>query len=475
MPRTKIVCTIGPASRSPEMLARLIDAGMNVARLNFSHGTQDEHREVLVEIRRIAERRGRPVAILQDLAGLKIRIGEIASGTITLQAGSRFTLTKRRVAGSTKEVSVPYPRLTEDVRAGDTLLLSDGDLELEVIDVTAEDVHCRVITGGILASRKGINFPSRSTSAPIFTDQDHEDLSFGLSQGVDYVAVSFVRTAADILEVRRTVQGHGSTVPIIAKIETQEALTNIDEIIDHADGIMVARGDLGVAISLATIPRLQKMLIGKANREGKPVIIATQMLRSMQESPRPTRAEVTDVANAVLDGTDAIMLSEETAIGSFPSEAVTMMAAIAQDAESIFPFESWMDRFEVSGSPSESVARAACTIAADIAAAAILTCTLSGGTARRVAQYRPRTPILAPTQNAETYRRLALVWGVTPLRNQNQPTPDQMIDGALVAARAAACVEFGDTVVMTAGVQREVQGMTNWITVKSVEKGDRSP
>jgi len=468
MARTKIVCTIGPASRSPETLEQLIRAGMDVARLNFSHGTQTEHLEVITTLRRIAERLGKSIAILQDLAGLKIRIGEIASGAVMLEAGAPFTLTTRQVLGSRQEVSVDYPHLTEDVQRGDRLLLSDGDLELEVIGTTGEDVHCRVITGGTLASRKGINLPARSITTPTVTDKDRDDLAFGLRHGVDYVAQSFVRTAADVLEVRGMIQDHGSTVPLIAKIETQDALTSIDEIIDSVDGVMVARGDLGVAIPLATVPRLQKMLIAKANRAGKPVITATQMLRSMQDSPRPTRAEVTDVANAVLDGTDAIMLSEETAIGRFPLEAVRMMAAIAADAESVFPFEAWIHRFETGGPLPDAVARAACSMAADIDAAAIVTCTQSGGTARRVARYRPRAPILAPTPHAETYRRLALVWGITPLLNQSQPTTDELIAGAVGAALAAARVQRGDTVVITAGVPVGRAGMTNLIKVETL-------
>jgi pyruvate kinase len=433
---------------------------MDVARLNFSHGTQAEHLEVITSVRRIAERLGRSIAILQDLSGLKIRIGEMASGAATLQAGAPFTLTTRQVLGSEREVSVSYAHLTTDVEPGDTVLLSDGDLALEVIGVTEEDVHCRVITGGTLASRKGVNLPARRITAPAVTDKDRDDLAFGLRHGVDYVAQSFVRTAADVLTMRQMIRDHGSTVPLIAKIETQEAITNIDEIIDSVDGLMVARGDLGVAIPLATVPRLQKMLIVKANQAGKPVITATHMLRSMQDSPRPTRAEVTDVANAVLDGTDAIMLSEETAIGRFPLEAVTMMAAIAADAESIFPFEAWLHRFETGGSPSEAVARAACTLAADIDAAAIVACTQSGSSARRVARCRPRTPILAPTPHAETYRRLALVWGVTPLLNQG----DESLDAALAAAR----IQSGDTVVITAGVPAGRPGTTNVIKVQTL-------
>ena len=468
LPRTKVVCTIGPASRSPETLEQLIRAGMDVARLNFSHGTQAEHLEVITTVRRIAARLARPVAILQDLAGLKIRVGEIESGAVTLHAGAPFTLTTRQVLGSRQEVSVAYPRLTADVRVGDTLLLGDGDLALDVTGIAEEDVHCRVITGGTLASRKGVSLQTASITAPTFTDKDRDDLAFGLRYGVDYVALSFVRTAADVRAARHVLQDHGSTVALVAKIETHDALTNIDEIIDSVDGVMVARGDLGVAVPLATVPRLQKMLIGKANRAGKPVITATHMLRSMQDSPRPTRAEVADVANAVLDGTDAVMLSEETAIGRFPTEAVTTMVAIVQDAEAIFPFDAWMRRFETGGPLAEAVARAACILAADIDAAAIVTCTQSGGTARRVAQHRPRAPILAPTPHAEAYRRLALVWGVTPLLNPSQSATEDLIEGALGAALAAGRVQRGQTVVVTAGVPVGRPGTTNVIKVETL-------
>ena len=468
MPRTKIVCTIGPASRSPETLERLIRAGMDVARLNFSHGTQAEHLEVITTVRRIATDLGRSVAILQDLAGLKIRIGEIASGSVTLEAGAPFTLTTREVLGSRQEVSVPYPHLTKDVQPGDTLLLSDGDVELEVIGTTEEDVRCQVITGGTLASRKGVHFPARSITAAAFTDKDRDDLAFGLRYEVDYVALSFVRTAADVLDVQGMIQDHGSTVPVIAKIETQSALTNIDEIIDRVDGIMVARGDLGVAIPLATVPRLQKMLIGKANRAGKPVITATQMLRSMQDSPRPTRAEVTDVANAVLDGTDAVMLSEETAIGRFPFEAVTMMAAIAADTESSFPFDAWIHRFEASGPLPDAVARAACTMAAEIDAAAILTL-------HPVGRYRPAgRPVSAPRSDhrPNAARRDLSPAGARLGRHaaaDSEPADDGSADRrALGAALAAACVRRGDTVVITAGVPVGCPGTTNSIKVETL-------
>lgn len=403
----------------------------------------------MTAVRRIAMGLGRAVAILQDLAGLKVRVGEIAGGAVTLETGASFTLTTRQVPGTREEITVPYAHLTRDIQPSDTLLLSDGELELEVVGTTEDAIRCQVTMGGRLAARKGVSLPPRAIAARTFTDKDRDDLAFGLGHGVDYVSVSFVRTAADIREACEMLEEQGGDrVSLIAKIETQAALTNIDEILEVVDGIMVARGDLGVAVPLATVPRWQKMLIGKANGAST----ATEMLRSMQERPRLTRAEVTDVANVVLDGTDAVMLSGETAIGRFPAEAVMMMAAIAADAESTFPFEAWRQEDEPTGSPPEAVTRAACSLAADIEAAAIITCADSGGTARRVARQRPRAPILAPTSHAETYRRLALVWGVTPLLNPRQATTGALIDGALGAAQATGRVQRGDTVVITAGI-----------------------
>ncbi|TFG54709.1 MAG: pyruvate kinase, partial [Candidatus Aminicenantes bacterium] len=313
MAKTKIVCTIGPASRSPRILKKLIQAGMNVARLNFSHGTHSEHLIVLRLIRGLSRELDRPVAVLQDLAGPKIRVGKIAAGTISLKPGALFTLTSRRVPGGTGQVSISYPHLPAEVRPGDALLLSDGALELVVLKTSTRDIVCRVVVGGPLVSHKGINLPSRSIKAPSLTRKDKVDLAFGIRHGVDYVALSFVRGAGDIAAARRFIQKRGADIPLVAKIEKHEALDHIDEIISAADAVMVARGDLGVETPLENIPQVQKMLIQKANRSGKPVITATQMLRSMVDGPRPTRAEVTDVANAVLDGTDAVMLSEETA------------------------------------------------------------------------------------------------------------------------------------------------------------------
>lgn len=465
MPRTKIVCTIGPASRSPEKLEHLIAAGMNVARLNFSHGSHEEHEEVIVRLREIAARLGRPLAILQDLAGPKIRIGEIATGTVHLQADARFILTTEAVPGDAHRVSITYPALPRDVRPGDTLLLNDGALELSVEETREDEVICRVVVGGPLSSHKGINVPTRSLRVPSITEKDRDDLAFGLERGVDYVALSFVRSSADVLQARRLMAERGRIVPLIAKIEKHEALAHIDEIIEVVDGIMVARGDLGVETPLEKVPLVQKMLIHKCNRAGKPVITATQMLRSMVNNPRPTRAEVTDVANAILDGTDAVMLSEETAVGKYPVEAVQMMVRIAEDAESGFPFSAWTSRLEP-GEPvslPEAVSRAACALAENIRARSIITFTQSGSTARLVAKYRPRPPILAPTPLEETYRRLALIWGVIPILSETTQTTDEMMEKAFAAARRAGLVKRGDTVVITAGVPLGIPGTTNLI------------
>ncbi|MDD2237947.1 MAG: pyruvate kinase, partial [Kiritimatiellae bacterium] len=411
MKRTKIVCTIGPASNTETVIEKLIQAGMNVARLNFSHGTHEEHGEVIRTIRAVSERLAVPVAILQDIAGPKIRIGQIENGPVTLAPGDRFVLTSREVPGNTREVSVNFRELPSFVQPGDSLLLADGMLELTVEKTGAEDIECRVITGGSLNSRKGINLPTRSTGIPILTEKDRVDLQFGRKCGVDYVALSFVRTADDVRLVRALLRDGGQTTPLIAKIEKPEALDHLDEILEEVDGIMVARGDLGVELPFERVPRAQKDIIARANRASKPVITATQMLESMVNSPRPTRAEVNDVANAILDGTDAVMLSEESAMGAYPVQAVQAMARIAKDVEEHFPYKEWFAGrvMNEDSDVAHSVSQAACGMAEVLGVAAIVATTVTGTTARQVARFRPAQPILAPTPSAETYRRLALV------------------------------------------------------------------
>ena len=466
MRRTKIVCTIGPASESPAVLARLVAVGMDVARLNFSHGSLESHAEKIHLIRRLAAAAGRPVAILQDLAGPKIRIGELAA-PIRLRPDDEFTLTARDVPGNASEVGLTYKGLPGDVRAGDTLLLADGALEMVVLGIEDQDIRCRVVTGGELSSHKGINLPSRSIRAPILSEKDRRDLVFGLEQGVDFVALSFVRSAADIAEVRSFMDACGKSRPLIAKIEKHEALDDLDGILAAVDGLMVARGDLGVDIPLERVPRVQKLLIEKANRAGKPVITATQMLKSMVEAPRPTRAEVTDVANAILDGTDAVMLSEETAAGQYPVEAVETMDRIARETERDFPHRHWIRRFFPQSvcDPPEAVAHAACELAARIGAAAILTCTRAGGTTRKVAVYRPAQLVLAATPDEETWRRLSLSWGCVPIKTAYTEDLDGMIAAAVAAARCAGLLGPGDSFVVTAGHPFHLPGSTNLIRV----------
>jgi pyruvate kinase len=465
MPRAKIVCTIGPASESPAVLETLIRSGMNVARLNFSHGSYAEHSANHRAIREISARLGRPVAVLQDLAGIKLRLGEIPGGPVRLEAGNRFVLTTREIAGNAHEASVTYPDLPRSVRPGDTLLLADGDVELEAVDVTDRDILCRVVAGGVISSHKGVNLPTRSIEAPSLTEKDLRDLEFGIEHGVDAIALSFVRRPENVTDARAFVESRGASIPLIAKIEKHEALKNIDAIVAAADGIMVARGDLGVETPLQHVPLLQKMLIVKSNRAGKPVITATQMLRSMVDCPRPTRAEAADVANAILDGTDAVMLSEETASGQFPVESLSMMVRIAEDAETAFPYEAWRARIAETGVQSlpEAVADAACTLADDMGAAAIVACTQSGAAARLIARHRPRQPILAMTPLSETCLRLELVWGVVPILIEAPRSTDELMDRVPAIAVESGYARSGDRIVITAGIPLGVSGSTNSI------------
>ena len=466
--RTKIVCTIGPATNSPDMLDRLVAAGMDVARLNFSHGTHAERVPTITELRKTADRHGRPVAILQDLAGPKVRIGPIEAGIATLEPGAVFTLTSRDVPGNSQEVSVSYKQLPADVAAGDLLLLNDGAIELEIQEVSDIDIRCAVIVGGELSGRKGINLPSRTMRVPFFTAKDRADLVFGLEQGVDYVALSFVRDKNDVEQVRGFMAEKGYAVPLLAKIEKHEALDNIHSILAVADGIMVARGDLGVEIFLERVPRVQKELIRAANEAGKPVITATQMLKSMVSNPRPTRAEVTDVANAILDGTDAIMLSEETAVGAYPVQTVDMMVRTACEAEAVLtPRYALGPEGDVPGSQDE-VAESAVRLADRLRAAALVTCTQSGSTTRLVARHRPKTPVIAATPDETTRRRLSLVWGAVPLTIPPADSEEAMQQAALVAAREAGLLVTGDTAVVTAGVPLHVAGTTNTVKVATV-------
>jgi pyruvate kinase len=472
---TKIVCTLGPASDQIDRLVALIRAGMDVARLNFSHGSHESHRETLQRLRTAAAETGEAISILQDLSGPKIRIGEIAGGTVELESGQSLVLTTEDIAGTRHRVSTAYKALPRDVRPGNTILLDDGKISLVVESIEGDEVLCRVRNGGPLSSRKGMNLPGVRVSAPSLTAKDREDLAFGLSEGIDYVALSFVRSADDIVALRQLILEQirpGRIVPIIAKIEKGEAVEAIDAIIEAADGIMVARGDLGVELPPEDVPLLQKMIVGKCNAAGKPVIIATQMLESMVLNPRPTRAEASDVANAVLDGADAVMLSAETSVGAYPVQAVQTMDDIIRRAET-----RHADRLDAPASQDEglspvfdAVARAACMLARQLAPRAIVTITHSGVTALQLARYRPHARIIAVTDREHTLRRLNLVWGIRGLLVAQLPHDiDEAYAEVEEALKAAELVQPGDYVVYTAGLPLGARGYTNSLKVAEID------
>jgi pyruvate kinase len=435
--RTKIVATIGPATFTEDALRALLQTGMNVARLNFSHGTPAQHLETIERLRRLAEALAIPVAILQDLTGPKVRIGAFADGTVELRPGAPFTLTTRVTLGSPEAVSVSYAGLSEAVAPEDRLLLADGTVELRVREIEGSEIRCTVVTGGTLSARKGVNVPSGLPGLPILGEKDLRDLRFGVQHGVDYVGLSFVRTAEDVRTAKRAVAGLGGRAPVIAKIETRAALDHLDEILDEADGVMVARGDLSIETAFTRVPIVQKAVIAGANRLAKPAITATQMLYSMVDSPMPTRAEVADVANAIVDGSDAVMLSEETAVGRHPVRAVQTMAAIAADTDRAGPWRARAsdDATSPIRNEHEAVVEAGCRLAARLDVAVIATVTRDGETARLAAKYRPRQPILAVTPRPETYRQLALVRGVVPVL---LPTSGETPEALVTAARAVA-------------------------------------
>jgi len=450
------------------MIEELINAGMNVARLNFSHGTLSGHEEHINHIRLISERLKKPVAIVQDLSGPKIRIGSFSQETITLKANDQFTLTNKIVEGNEKVVSVTYALLPDLVSPGDTILLCDGEIELKVISKNSTDILCTVIVGGELNAGKGINLPSKSLPIPSLTEKDKIDLAFGLEHNVDYVALSFVRNVDDILQLKDIIHQKKKDTPVIAKIEKHEALEHLEDIIKAADAIMVARGDLGVDIPLEKVPSIQKKIIYIANKYGKPVITATQMLESMVHNYRPTRAEVTDVANAILDGTDAVMLSEETAKGRYPVESVRMLSKIARETEPGFvrkdTFETLHGRDGAVTIP-DAISMATCQVARDLNTKAIITCTQTGSTARFISKYRPKQYILAVTTSFNTYRRLALVWGVTPMLAEPSQDTDDMMKKSIESATQAGYITEGERIVITGGVPVWQPGSTNLLRV----------
>jgi pyruvate kinase len=449
------------------VLEGLIRAGMNVARLNFSHGDYAFHRALIRKIRHLERKLGRLVAILQDLPGPKIRIGAVAGDRVRLQNRQPFVITTRKILGSELAVSVNFAGLTKAVKKGDPILLGDGEIELEALQIGKHEVKCRIVVGGILGSHKGIHFPRTSLNIRALTDEDKKDLAFGIQKKVDLVALSFVRHSEDILYARREMRKRGSSIPIIAKIEKHEALENIGGILQNVDGIMVARGDLGLEIAQERIPAMQKMMIREANRLGKPVITATQMLRSMVWNPRPTRAEVADIANAILDGTDALMLSEETAAGDYPVEAVQVMARVAEETETILEPRQRFTGLEKT--VPEAISVGAISLARDLRVKAFLIPTTSGSTARLIARYRPQQPIIAVSPEPQTIKMLCLVWGVSPVPIKGFKSTDEMVRALQKKALESGLVKRGDLVAITAGLPLHQAGTTNMITVKVIE------
>ena len=468
MRRTKIVCTLGPAVDEPGQVAQLMLAGMDVARFNFSHGNFDEHRARFEAVRAASRQTGKCIAVLQDLCGPKIRIGSVAPGT-RLRRDARFILTTDPTLGNEERVELPIPELVRAVRPGDRLLLDDGLLELVVISKTATELETRVVIGGQLSSKKGISAPGVRLDIEAVTEKDKNDIRFGLELGVDYVALSFVKCADDVLTLREVMREAGRVVPIIAKIEKFEAVENLESILDACDGAMVARGDLGVEMPVEEVAVTQKRIIRACNRKGKPVITATQMLDSMIRNPRPTRAEVTDITNAVFDGTDAVMLSGETAAGAYPMEAVQMMSRIAEFAEGAIDYAHVLDEKHLEhgarASVTDAIGEAVATIATEQHAQAILCSTTSGNTARTVSKFRPQTRILAATTEETTYRAMALYWGVEPMLVPFPRDTDAMIAQTVEAATRFGHVHDGDRVVITAGTPLGVPGSTNLIKV----------
>ena len=444
--RTKIVATIGPATSSPEVLRALIEAGATTLRLNFSHGSHADHQRSIRLIRQTAFELNQPVGILQDLQGPKIRLGRFETGSVVVSKGDRFTLTSRSVVGSQICSWVTYDLLAEEVPAGATILLDDGRVEMQVeeVDRAAQELHCRIVVGGTLSNNKGVNFPGVYLSIKAMTDKDRHDLMFGLDQGVDWVALSFVRNPQDILEIKDLISSAGKQVPVIAKIEKHEAIDQMEAILALCDGVMVARGDLGVELPAEDVPVLQKRLIITANRLGIPVITATQMLDSMVNSPRATRAEVSDVANAILDGTDAVMLSNETAVDNYPVEAVATMARIATRIEQEESLASNHAKVKNSRrSIPNGISQAVGQIAEQLGAAAIMKLTKTGSTARNVSKFRPQTRILAVTPHVDVARQLQLVWGVKPLLVQDLPSTGQTFQAALSVAQEKQLISEG--------------------------------
>lgn len=468
--KTKIICTIGPASEGEEKLKELMLAGMNVARFNFSHGTHEEQKAKFERVDKVRKELNLPVATLMDTKGPEIRLRDFEGGKAELVAGQTFVLTTEEMLGTAKKAAISYKNLKIDISVGTTILIDDGLIEMVVEAIDGEEISCRVINGGFVSNHKGVNVPGVVLSMPYISEVDRNDILFGIEMGYEFIAASFARTKDDILQVREILDAHNSPMKIIAKIENMQGIMNLEEILSVSDGVMVARGDMGVEIPLEEVPVLQKKMIKLANAQGKHVITATQMLESMIKNPRPTRAETTDIANAIYDGTTAIMLSGESAAGLYPVEAVKTMARIAESAELDIDYGKRMTHMSCleKKSITTAIAYATCTTAMDLGAAAIITVTLSGYTAESISRFKPDCPIIGCTTSEKVYHQLNLLWGVKPLYLKREETTEELFADAVTEAKNAGYVKEGDIVVITAGVPLGIAGRTNMIRVVEV-------
>lgn len=471
MRKTKIICTLGPATDDPEVLRRIFLTGMDVARLNFSHGTHEEHLKRVECFKKVRADLNRPAALLLDTKGPEIRLRTFKTGQAILKEGEKFTLTTEEIEGDETRVGISYKGLVNDINRGDRILIADGLIELRVTEVTSIDIVCEVINGGELGDRKGVNVPGVTVKLPFMGENDRRDLLFGIKHDFDYVALSFVRSAEDVKQIKTFLEeNNGTFMKVISKIENRDGVKNIDEIIRVSDGIMVARGDMGVEIPFEEIPHLQKMIIKKTLNAGKPVITATQMLDSMIRNPRPTRAEITDVANAIYDGTSAIMLSGETSIGKFAELTVATMAKIAEKTETEIDYVKILENthINISKNVTDAISYSTCSAAHSLNAAAIITITKSGHTSRMVSRYRPKCPIIASTPLVKVYNQLALSWGVIPVLAEEAQTTDEIFQNAVDNASCAGLVKSGDLVIITGGMPVGISGTTNMIKIHIV-------
>lgn len=471
--KTKIVCTIGPASRDADTMREMLEAGMNVARLNFSHGTHEEHRKTIETFRRVRDEQDRPAAILLDMKGPEIRLGDFENGSEILEEGDEFTLTSEKCPGTKERVSTTYKALPSQVSLGTSILIDDGRVRLRVAGTTEDEVRCIVVNGGKVSNRKGVNIPNQSLDLEYISEADRQDILFGIEMDVDYVAASFVRSGADVKVLRSLLnENGGDRIKIISKIENTEGIENFKEILALSDGIMIARGDMGVEVDFEKLPGIQKKFIKECCKAGKTVITATQMLESMTHSPAPTRAEITDVANAVFDGTSAVMLSGESAAGDYPVETVKAMAKIVSQAEEDAEEVNQYKFLEVETNDrdvSNAMGHAACTTAHDIKASAIVAITTSGYTAEMMAKYKPVEPIIAATPDSKTYHQQALTRGVYPVLTQRSSNWNDLMEKAIEGAERMKFVKKGDCIVLSAGMPLQVPGTTNLIRVKTIE------